>query len=496
MRFAVLGTLLVAGIFISGCLGGSSKPTTITDPTDEVVRFAGDLPPVYVSTDEFFEQDYAAPDFPRVVEVLTGGRGAEPNIGVTSKGGIFITAFDSTQRSLDGGKTWQTVYDFGALAPGTPDPFTTSDPMLWVDPDTDRIFTNQMWPILTCSSNIISDDNGNTWTHVPMSCGLPVVDHQKIMTAPSRLPVPMGVYKNLVYYCYNKLATTNCAVSYDGGLHYQYDVPIASVETTGPECGGINGHPAAALDGTVYVPHGYNCGTPHVSVTEDNGLTWTTHAFGEATGLQDIDPDMTITPDGTAYYYGRGEDGSGYLYRSKDKFETVQGPFRVNPPDVQGVVFAGITSGDDGRIAISYLGNREWKGNPDVAPDNVTWHLFMTYSYDAAAATPTFQTHQVTPPSDPVQIGCLLIGGGGNPCRNLLDFIDMVHDKDGRIYVAFTDGCTEKNGCSNNPKATGNESRDRAVALAVQDHGPSLLASKGLLPSLGWITQVNNPTKK
>ncbi len=507
MRSAVLlALLLVGGLGLSGCLGAeSSSSSSIPEPRDGLPKFVPELPPVYVSTEEILYQDYADPAFPRVVEVLLGSRGAEPNIGVTSEGGIFITAYDSTMRSMDGGKTWEEVYDF-QLAPNAPaDPLSTSDPMLWVDPVTDRIFTNHMFPALACSSNIISDDNGETWTHFPMSCGLGApYDHQKIMTAKSRQPAPMPAYENVVYECYNKLLSTNCAVSYDGGIHYQYETIAADNDN----CGGINGHPAAAPDGTVYVPLGLNCGVPHVAVTEDNGLTWSVKSFGEAVKADhgenqgnkptpswqtlDVDPEITVTPDGTAYYYTRGGDQTGYMFRSKDKFATVDGPFKVSPPDVKSVVFAAMMSGADGNVAIAYLGTRDYDGYPSAGTPNATWHLFLSTSFDAAGATPTFLTQQVTPPADPVQIGCVWLEGGGNACRNLLDFIDGVVDKDGRVHIAFTDGCTARLSCANNPKATNAESRDRSIALAIQDHGPSLLDENKLLDSLGWTTQVTD----
>src|ERR671919_545541 len=49
------------------------------------------------------------------------------------------------------------------------DPMSTSDPMLWVDPTTDRVFTNHMWPVLGCAVNIISDDNGESWSQYPLA---------------------------------------------------------------------------------------------------------------------------------------------------------------------------------------------------------------------------------------------------------------------------------------------------------------------------------------
>lgn len=491
---------LFVGLAISGCTSDNGKPDTV--PTTDLPTNV--LPPLPVYNYGTNVSDILNdPKFPRTVEIIIpGARGAEPNIGVTSAGNIFITAFDQTYRSSDKGNTWSVVYNFCPAAPNDPaclpgqDPFSTADPMLWVDPETDRIFTNHMFPVLTCSSNIISDDEGETWLHVPMSCGLPVVDHQKIMTANPHAPVPMGtpVYENVVYYCYNKLIATDCAVSWDGGIHYQYDMQIADSS----ECGGINGHPAAAPDGTVYVPLGLNCGQHRVAYTTDNGLTWTVSAgfggTGGGFGENEIDPEMTVTPDGTAYYYSRNRnDGNGSLWRSRDNFATVDGPFQVNPPDVKGVIHAAMASGADGNLAIAYLGNRETGGSPSEADENTTWHLFVAYTYNADEDVPIFQTHQVSTPEDPVQKGCIwLQGGGGGPrsCRNLLDFIDGVVDSEGRFYATITDGCTVASTCSDNPAASEADSRARAVALAIQDHGPSLWDENTLLTPIGYQKQV------
>jgi hypothetical protein len=477
---SVLAILLLSATF-AGCLSGPTEPA----PPDVAFPDLGRL--LVTPADADFEAVAAAPDFPRVVEINYGELSGEPNIGVTSSGGIFITSDDYTVRSRDGGHTWKRVYEYVAAVAGM-DVVRSSDPMLWVDTDTDRVFVSNMVS-LACAHQAMSDDDGESWVEVPLDCGLAVNDHQKIMTAHPRGPLPRPLlYPNLVYYCYNKLVSTNCAVSYDGGFHYDYDRIAAAQD----ECGGTNGHPAAAADGTVFVPLGAVCGTPHVAVTKDNGLTWTVRAFGDGVGQEDTDPEITVTPDGTAYFYGRGHDGHGYLWRTHDEFQTVDGPFRVDPPGVKGVIFAGLTSGDDGRLAVAYLGNREYDGDPSDAPDNVTWHLFLTFILDAGAGTPTFATQQVTPPGDPIQIGCIWLRGGGNPCRNLYDFIDAVADKDGRVHVAITDGCTTKDHCADNPKATNEQSRDIGGAMAIQDHGPSLYAAQGLLPSLGWTTQVND----
>jgi hypothetical protein len=64
--------------------------------------------------------------------------------------------------------------------------------------------------------------------------------------------------------------------------------------------------------------------------------------------------------------------------------------------------------------------------------------LFVSFTYDGGK---TWHTVNATP-NDPVQRGCIWNGGGSNPCRNMLDFNDITIDKQGRVLVAYTDGCT------------------------------------------------------
>jgi hypothetical protein len=66
------------------------------------------------------------------------------------------------------------------------------------------------------------------------------------------------------------------------------------------------------------------------------------------------------------------------------------------------------------------------------------WHLYVAATYDGGA---TWTTVDATP-SDPVQKGCIWLGGGSNQCRNLLDFMDVTVDQIGRIVVGYADGCT------------------------------------------------------
>lgn len=475
-----LALLAASVVALSGCLSASTLNENLAVPPlpAAVVHRAGlplDVAPQSVLG--------AAP---QVVQKLLGTRGAEPNIGVTGSGAIFVSSDDYVMRSRDLGDTWEQVYEFGTVHPPDPlnmflgnDPVGNGDPMLWVDPDTDRIFAPMMFPVLLCSEGIWSDDDGETWQDVPMRCGLPGVDHQKLATGPYVEGSPLvrtGDYPNVVYYCYNSArdlltgGATNCAVSTDGGLTFPYDNTAAD----GGSCGGINGHPTAAPNGTVFVGLGESCGTPWVARSEDNGMSWRQFELHvDGLGEAEADPEVAVTPNGMTYYAWRAStDSRLYVVRTADAFATISKPILVSPPDVTSTRFVAMSAGDDGKLAFAYLGTRDTSARPGQANDETRWHLFTTFTVDAEAREPTFVTVQVTPEEDPVQIGYQWEGGGGDPARNLLDFIDSVIGDDGRFYVAFTDGCTEH--CAYNATATKQNSRARNTSLAVQLQGPVL----------------------
>ena len=67
--------------------------------------------------------------------------------------------------------------------------------------------------------------------------------------------------------------------------------------------------------------------------------------------------------------------------------------------------------------------------------------------------------------------------GGSN--RNLLDFNDLHIDQEGRVYIAFADGCTGDCAASDNPQPE--DSRSRRATMCFLGSGPSLFESVGEL---------------
>ena len=209
--------------------------------------------------------------------------------------------------------------------------------------------------------------------------------------------------------------------------------------------------------------------------------------------------EVSTDTESNAYHVWTGADEGVYMSRSTDSGETwEQESIRISPAGVISTVFPQTDAGDPGRIAITYLGSEDtemlnqsdidgnpWNGNAHYAPNNATYHLYITYSLNALDENPTFYTYRVT--DDPVQKGSICLNSGdcrdiGGSNRNLLDFNDLHIDREGRVYVAFADGCTGD--CATNPNATASDSRDGRGAVYYLATGPSLYVANGEMQPL------------
>ena len=481
---AGLLVLLMIGASLSGCIFGS-EPVPEPEPEPEgEVRFwvTGpdgqniDLPPLPLNF-----------TFSNV-----GEQGAEPSIGITSSGCIFFIAFEKVMRSCDHGQSWEDVSGWMCA-------FQTNDPWGWVDPVTDRIFNVQMQGLET-SWICVSDDDGLTWVGNPHDSGTtPINDHIKLATGPWTGEGPYGTtgqftqayYETAVYYCYNKLAGIFCYTSFDGGLTFNTGGLIFGLATTN---GGLHGAITSAPDGTVYVTP--RVATPTVIVSHDNGFSWFDRSMGEDVGTPNPRKNSEVATDteSNAYHIWTGADEGIYMSRSTNSGETwEQTSIRISPSAVISTVFPQIDAGDPGRIAITYLGSEDadllngsnidgnpWDGNAHYAPHNTTYHLYITFSLNALDEEPIFHTMRVT--DDPVQMGSICLNSGdcrdfGGSNRNLLDFNDLHIDREGRVYVAFADGCT--GGCAEGNNSTSEDSRDRLGSVYFLSSGPSLFEEIG-----------------
>ncbi len=452
LMFLVLGVAAFAG-----CVSDAPDDEPIPEPT----------PPMFKLSD-------------------VGELGPEPSIGITSSGCMFFAALENVMRSCDEGESWEAVQDPNVCQPGT------SDPYLWVDPATDRIFNVQMVSLVT-TWICWSDDDGETWLGNPYDSGpIPVNDHIKVGSGPWTAE-GLGaigsntedVYPSAVYFCYNKLVGVFCYTSFDGGATFPIGGELVGLATTGA---GLHGAITSAPDGTVYVPP--RMSTPTVLVSHDNGLNWELVQVDDSVGTPNPrkNPEVSTDAQSNAYYTWIGEDQGVYVSTSSDRGMTWSEPVRISPENAISATFPQTDAGDVGKVAVAYLAStdthligeedidgNDWEGNAHYAPDETVYHLYYSYSENALDANATWATVQVT--EDPVQVGSICLNSGncrniGGSNRNLLDFNDLTMGPDGRMYIAYADGCTGD--CATDDTPTASDSRDRAGWVAIQTGAPIL----------------------
>jgi hypothetical protein len=401
-----------------------------------------------------------APSFANYAAPAPLGRDAgEPSIGINWKtDGVLYQAGLQTLK-----------VDFSTATPTWRDvssPITSQtglDPILFTDHDTGRTFVSQL--AAACSLMAFSDDDGTTWTPNPLGCGLGAAfDHQTVGGGPFHAGTlgPLTGYGHAVYYCAQAVASAQCSLSQTGGLTFNPATPMY----TAAQCGGLHGHLKTGPDGTAYVPNA-DCGGKAAAVTStDNGVTWKVDAVPDSSTQDESDPSIGVGSGGTVYLGYQGGDGHAYA-AVKPKGGGWSASVDVGRQlGVQNVQFPAMVAGDDDRASLAFLGTTTG-GDDQAATFAGVWHLYVATTYDRGA---TWTTVDATP-ADPVQRGCIWLGGGSNTCRNLLDFMGSEIDREGRVHVAYADGCTDT--C-----VSGGANTHTAIAsIARQTAGTGLLSA-------------------
>ena len=352
---------------------------------------------------------------------------------------------------------------------------TSLDPIGFVDHEgtsPGRVFQSQ----LAGASSVMafSDDDGGSWTQSQGSGQPAGVDHQTVGGGPynnsATPPPPPHTYANQTYYCSQDAATAFCARSDNGGLTFNAGVPIYNLT----QCGGLHGHVKVAPDGTVYVPNRSCSGNAAVVVSTDNGLTWAIRPVpGSTSG--GTDPSLGIATDNTIYLGYQNGDNHPHIAVSHDRGLTWLDT-DAGAGFIQNSVFPEVVAGDggmNGRAAFGFLGTPTGGNYEDTTNFHGIWHFYIATTYDAGN---TYILVDATP-GDPVQIGSICTGG--TTCgsdRNLLDFNDITVDKEGRVLVAYADGCLPP-GCTETPPSPSTSSRSSLATIIRQSGGRRLFAA-------------------
>jgi hypothetical protein len=397
-----------------------------------------------------------APD-PKLYRI--GLSSSEPTIGVTHDGTVVTSAFQSNTRievvrSKNQGKKWEVVSP--TLPNGRNSQLLSLDPYTYVDlprddKDSSRTFTIDL--TVACSYLSYTDDGGDSWITNPLVCGRPVNDHQTLFGGPPVHSPTVG-YPNILYYCWNDIASSSCQKSLDGGIAWTITGAPAFL---GPDaenqrtCGGLHGHGYVGPDGTVYLPRGY-CGQPYLSISRDEGATWTNVQIAK-NGISTHEAGIVADKAGNVYYTWTGKDRLPYLSVSRNGGKKWSKPMMVGAPQVNEANLPSIAIGAKGKIAIAYMGTTNSPGMPfpneggectalGACPEpdeykKTTWNGYVTITAKALAGDPLFYSSTVNTPKDPLIRGAC----GPGRCKAVFDFIDVTIDRNGTTWSAWVDGC-------------------------------------------------------
>jgi hypothetical protein len=434
---------------------------------------------------------------------LTGADGGEPSIGFdTARNAAIFGGATANRRLVWNDSTVPATMTSTDASASTS--LTTLDAITFTDQHTNRSFVSQL--AAACSLSSYSDDAGTSWTP-GQGCGVgTVLDHQTVgggPFTPRALIQPTSTYTDAVYYCAQNSYNGGCATSTDGGRTFgpvvaAYNSPTndptdpdPTIAAEGGACSALHGHLRVGPDGTAYLPIKGCGGTPtagnltnteffgghpSLSISQDNGARYFVHRVDAGNNSDESDP--SVAPgrgdkfSGGRVYLG-WEDGTnpsettyGMSSAAKIAVSTNDGltwsaPVDVSTPlGIHNVQFPEVIAGDDDRAAFAWLGTTalgDDQHNGLLGPDGnpAVWHLYVSTTYDGGQSWTTVDTT----PTDPVQRGCIDLQGLSNKTvtddnicsqRNLLDFNDITVDKQGRVLVAFADGCT--NSCVTDPR--------------------------------------------
>jgi hypothetical protein len=441
-RALLLLVVLILGS-TSGAVRGESAAPTPVDGINAAYR-AGRL--VEGNATRSTAVDYDG-EWLSLQATSVGRRALEPTIGVDRRGNAFYAAswhgdsksivlpVTEVRRSTDGGATWENV---SPLLPVTddPNPPVNADPYVFVDQGTDRVFNPEAAG--ACLYMNVSDDAGETWLTNPVVCGGVNVDHQSFEAGPfpPAFADLQGDYPNVLWYCSNHVADSQCSHSLDGGITWGPSATPAYLgydPSAGGLCGGLAGHVEIDSEGRAFLPKGH-CRAPYISVSDDLGTTWRRVRVSTLSAASTHIAAALDDADNLYVVFWDGELRLPWLVVSTDHGQTFSEPLMVAPPDVREVNFPEITAGEAGKIALTFPGTASDKRNDRKRP----WNDYVVVTTNALDPDPLFVSTTANAPENPVHRG----NCGPGRCGPMWDFIDIVVSPvDGGVWATLSDTC-------------------------------------------------------
>jgi hypothetical protein len=263
-------------------------------------------------------------------------------------------------------------------------------------------------------------------------------------------------YPNVIYYCFNDLATSSCTKSLDGGVTFVStgEPAFALAEDGSAECGGLHGHGVVDHGGVVYLPREF-CGKPYLAISRDEGRSWERMQIDRTPMPSQVsDPSVAVDGRGNIYYAWIPNDRLPHLSISTDGGSTWSKPMMIAAPGVTEANLLTLAVGRPGSVAFAYVGSDDsafqecrkdskCKLGRDGPP---RWHAYVGQTTNALGRHPLFYSATVNDKRDPIVRG----GCGPGRCAPLIDFIDMTVSPAGEAWASFVDGVEGgKTGLSN-----------------------------------------------
>lgn len=411
--------------------------------------------------------------------------GAEPNLAVAADGTLFITAVAGSQerpnaaegaawlwRSKDAGATWETLREpqrdtpLGSL-PMTRRPFGSSDADVVASAD-GWVYYSDWWnwgipvtgtPVPRAGNYLVerSSDGGDTWEGATLTIPDPTdVDRQWLLageggevglfwsyfhtveSAPARAGVGEGAQ------------SLKAVFSRDHGATWETD---AAVTVVPPQDGhGYQiAHPTALPDGTMVMPYG-DVASPddgsdtfwtdpsevRVAVSDDGGATWSSRLVAAVPGgFDNLWAVQGAADDAGALHVAwaarTNETMTLFYATSADAGLTWSVP---EPIRAEGLNFLPwVAARGAGQVAVGWYGSgdADATGDPVEAAADAAW---FAYAAERASDGAAWTVTRVS--DDPVKTGPVCPRGAACTAdRELLDYVSLDYDLDGRLHFAF-----------------------------------------------------------
>jgi len=456
----LLSALLVLAVItplFSGCFGSEEEVKEIIE--DGPFSFAQPLPieTFYHFAGGIDALNQSAVDAANITANLTGNNTPfyangtyfgigfttfEPTLGITSTGSMFFTNYRGTGdgthiiKGTNYGQDWEDVGPFNPIFPTTGQVPSSNDPYVYVDKWTDRIVKFDMHA-LTAMFVEYSDDDGSSWS-IPLTAEgyYSTQDHQSIASMPDVNEI--GFHETIYVFCINTGASAvgpQCSRSLNGGVTWDIQRPGYPIGT--PQCSGLHGHVAGGSDGSVYRGNP-SCEGPAVYRSLDGGYTWTEHTISTTVGMQDgwhnHEVAVAVDEGGNVHTTWIATDNMPYYAYSRDQGDTWSEPMMIAAPGVNQTGFPTIFAGDEGRVALGYIGLQGGQSG---------WNGYMAVLTDAFNEYPLITSVSVNLFEDPLDSSedC-----GNVRCGGFGDFIDIEIDDEGRPWIALAHNVRNQEG--------------------------------------------------